>query len=231
LTLGTPVAVWAADASKHADEPAGASAPPPAAEPASAGLDHQAVAPDGDGKAPSAEGPNSDGSAARSSADSAGGEGMNAAPIDTRISVQPHRPLTGTAAIAVKPKRPAPAAYTQPARTLSSPRALSPPMRNAVGLSLPRGAEAPRRNGGPLGVPAAARSAGATRAGTTAIQSATASVHAGHPPAMPLNRPAVVNRGAINGTGLMNRGPYPGGIGGPAARLAGINGTAIRARH
>ncbi len=53
---------------------------------------------------------------------------------------------------------------------------------------------------------------------------------AGRPVSSPAGNSAV-NRGVINGTGMVRPGSGPGTVGGPAKAGAGINGSSIRPKH
>jgi hypothetical protein len=148
------------------------------------------------------------------------GSGNNA--IDTRITVQP-RP-----AIKLPPKA---SVTTIPpnARNLfhqSSPREIASPVRNATGfLVSPHAAKAPIVGSPPTAAYGSAIGSAphavATAVPGTARQGAASIVHVS----------PVSNSGVITGTGVTRPGAGAGVIGGPAKNVAGINGTAVRAKR
>jgi hypothetical protein len=149
------------------------------------------------------------------------GSGNNA--IDTRITVQPHPALK-------LPPRPSVATIPPNSRTLfhqSSPREIASPVRNATGIlvSTPHAAKTPIVGASPTAAYGSAIGSAphavAIAVPGTARQGAASIVHVS----------PVSNSGVITGTGVTRPGAGAGVIGGPAKNVAGINGTAVRAKR
>jgi hypothetical protein len=106
------------------------------------------------------------------------------------------------------------------------------PVRNSIGVvvpALPR-VEPPREG---THLPTVAPR---LPSATTPLGSGNALAHPAKPefanrPASPIVMAPAVNRGAINGTSVTRHNVGPARVGGPAASVAGINGTAIRSKH
>jgi hypothetical protein len=106
------------------------------------------------------------------------------------------------------------------------------PVRNSIGVVVPPAAHLEPREGTHLPTTAAR-----PPSVTTPIAPGNALARPGkpelasRPAASPAIMPPVANRGAINGTGVTRHSVGPPRIGGPAASVAGINGTTIRSKH
>lgn len=157
--------------------------------------------------------------------------------IDTQNSVQPRR-LSGrrdkVGEGKTKPRSLARSALYS--RKPSAPEASDRLVRNAIGVPVARHEGSEQRNGAHRDFSTVVHSpaAGAVGFVTSATgRLAKAEGHFDRPAANanPIVRPAAANRGAINGTGLIRSGFALSGVGGPAAPLAGINGTTIRSKH
>ena len=149
------------------------------------------------------------------------GSGNNA--IDTRITVQPRPALK-------LPLRPSVATIPPNSRNLfhqSSPREIASPVRNATGIlvSTPHAAKTPIVGPSPTAAYGSAIGSAphavAIAVPGTARQGAASIVHVS----------PVSNSGVITGTGVTRPGAGAGVIGGPAKNVAGINGTAVRAKR
>jgi len=139
----------------------------------------------------------------------AGASGKDSDRIDTRITVQPHRPaLKPTTIKSLVPGSP---------RSFRLSRSLPSGgvVRNAIGARVPA-----RENLGGPHFPISVHSPAAGRTGNAVVA----------PNLKPIVRPTALNSGAINGTTQI-RGSVPSSIGGPGRAVAGINGTTIRPKH
>jgi hypothetical protein len=150
---------------------------------------------------------------------------------DTNVHVEPVRRVLD------KKNRPGennPA--SRAAGTQGLTRRLSPPaqapVHNSIGVVVPPPAHAEPREGthSPTAVPRLP-SAAPAGPGNVATRPLAKPEVPNHPMANPIVTPPVANRGAINGTGVIRRNAGPPRIGGPAASVAGINGTTIRSKH
>ena len=149
------------------------------------------------------------------------GSGNNA--IDTRITVQP-RP-----ALKLPPKASITTILPNSRNLLhqSSPREIASPVRNATGIlvSTPHAAKTPIVGPSPTAAYGSAIGSAphavAIAVPGTARQGAASIVHVS----------PVSNSGVITGTGVTRPGAGAGVIGGPAKNVAGINGTAFRAKR
>jgi hypothetical protein len=120
-------------------------------------------------------------------------------------------------------------------RRTFSPSAFERIGPNAIGVSVSRPEGVQGRESGPRGTgagvqPAAAgggRSAAGLAKGGGRIDSPThLQLHT-----TPTVNPAASNRPLISGTNLIRPGSGPSGIGGPPKGVAGVSGTAVRAKH
>jgi hypothetical protein len=155
-------------------------------------------------------------------------------PIDTRITVQPHRSASGRddgKDARTKLRFLAPTFRGHRFSRTETPGVA----RNAIGVPVSRHDAGKRRNGEHLDSLAAPHE---PAAGTLATEGSGA----GHTktegqsdrPALNSNqivRPTAPTNGVINGTGIVQRGSGPPRIGGPTTSAAGINGTTIRPKH
>ena len=160
-------------------------------------------------------------------------------PIDTRITVQPHRPAgkfgkTRQAKIIVRPN----ALVKWRTRTRSVPGITGNVTRNAVGVQvqpheriIARDAPVrPRSNAdGPSGTGSdiAGRGAGTVGGNNPTFDHAPLP----HPSPGALAAPTVANRGVVGGSGGFRRGSGPSVIGGSTKQSAGLNGSTIQPRH
>lgn len=160
--------------------------------------------------------------------------GKNSDPIDTRITVQPHRPggKSGKAAEA-KAKAESPALKNPHRRTFLASRTSDRTVRNAVGAPL-----AQHENTGRLGEHHNFPNVVPSPAAKSAVATAVAKPNSGlvRPSVLQLNASPTVtpissNRGAVNGSNLGHPGSGPARIGGPAKTVVGISGTAIQSPH
>jgi hypothetical protein len=110
------------------------------------------------------------------------------------------------------------------------------PIRNAIGVPVPAHQGVERNDGvhpGALAVPHASSGGATTAPGGVGSHftgtEATVDHRAANP--NPVVAPAMMNRGAISGTGLAHRNAGSSQIGGPKASVAGINGTTIRPKR
>ncbi len=114
-----------------------------------------------------------------------------------------------------------------------SPRPQAPtPVHNAIGVAMP----AHENVGGRDSVHPSLAAPHTFPAVTPAVPGSAAGrlskiEGSNHPVPNPIITSPAVNRGAINGTGITRRGLGPPRIGGPAASVAGINGTTIRSKR
>ena len=189
-----------------------------------------------DGKTPKGEETlNGAGAAANDAKAFAPGD-KNEDAIDTRDTVLPHR--LGNRRDAVEEVK---ALKSVAPRNLLGRRTLSHGAtegvaRNAIGIPVARRDGSEQHVGQhrdfPIGIHGPAPAAiGANESTTSRLAKAQGRIDRGTTSANPIVRPAVSNRGTINGTSLMRAGSGPSGIGGPAKTVAGINGTAIRPKH
>jgi hypothetical protein len=150
------------------------------------------------------------------------GESGNNPPdgIDTRITVQPH--ASGKLGGNTKTKIELPGTVNLQRRTFPAAKLAKPASHNAVGVPVPLRDNAERHD-----------SAHSGYAITPHANPTKPEAHIGPPAAIakPVVAPAIANRGAINGTGLIQRGTGPSRIGGPSTAAVGINGTTIRPKH
>jgi hypothetical protein len=154
--------------------------------------------------------------------------------IDTRITVIPRRSGNG-------PEKPGNAKVIKiaPRNLLARPN-LAPPappvVRNAIGLSVGHVGGFEQRLGEhhdllivPHASPATIGSA-AGASGRLVVKGASPFQRT-PPAANQIIKPALANRGTINGTSLTRPGAASASIGGPAKTAAELNGTAIRSKH
>jgi hypothetical protein len=121
-------------------------------------------------------------------------------------------------------------------RTFQPSKIVTAPARNAIGASLPQnesvvhGNNAARPANTPTPHPIAGVGAGGAESGDR-FRKVEGSPE---PRAIvnPVVKPAIPNRGAINGTGRVNRpGAVSAQLGGPAKTTTGINGSGIRPKY
>jgi hypothetical protein len=150
--------------------------------------------------------------------------------IDTRITVQPHRPGKKPGKVEeVKSKIKSPIVNLHRRTFSTSLRA----GRNAVGAPLSQ-REMPMRPHGEHSLsPIAPRFPVAAGAGVTGNRAA--SVAKSGPPLGVANYlhagSAGIGRGAVGGNGSVHRNVGAAFLGGPATAIAGINGTSVRSKH
>jgi hypothetical protein len=150
---------------------------------------------------------------------------------DTNVHVEPVRRVLDRKN---RPGENNPASRTPGTQGLT--RRLSPPaqapVHNSIGVAVPPPAHVEPRVGThvPTAVPHLP-SAAPPGPGNVATRPLTKPEVPNRPIANPIVTPPAANRGAINGTGMARRNAGPPRIGGPAASVAGINGTTIRSKH
>lgn len=168
-------------------------------------------------------------------------DGQNSDPIDTRISVQPRRPVgkPGKVGDARGNFQPPPIVSNPHRRTFLASSPVSPVLHNAIGLPVPQHESVVRLGGQrtvapllphlpttPQG-PVASVSGGLARGGAYLERPAQLQLNAN-----PIVKPTALSRGTVNGTSLPRHGiAVSGRIGGPSRTVAGINGSTIRSTH
>jgi len=212
---------------------------PPAGEDAAAGgakLDNQ-LAPDapGDSKNTAGEGARK-GNAVAKDINASGPGGTDLDGIDTRISVQPRRLGRRDEVRQGNTKLTPPASRILHPRRLSAHDASSRVTRDAIGVPVVRHDGTEQGDGQRHDLPALVHNPAAATTGFSAGASGglARTGRAFGRPTSNINsvvRPAVLNRGAINGTTLTRPGIGPSGVGGPAKSVAGISGTTVRPKH
>jgi hypothetical protein len=160
--------------------------------------------------------------------------GNNIDGIDTRVAVPPHRPGerrdTGGQVTTVK-------SITW--RNLLGRQAVSRGrsedfIRNSIGMPVARREGFERRTGQHPDSSNVVHGL-ATRAmnanGSSRFAKAEGRIDRGIANINPVARPAVSDRGTINGTSVTRAGSSPSSVGGPAKSIAGINGATIRPKR
>jgi hypothetical protein len=155
--------------------------------------------------------------------------GKDSTDVDTHV--EPVRRLDQRNKPGENPPPRAPGAQGLTRRLSPLPQAPNP-VRNSIGVVVPAPARVEPPHEGTHLPTVAPRQPSAT----TPLGSGNALAHPAKPefanrPTSPIVTAPAVNRGAINGTGVTRHNVGPPRIGGPAASVAGINGTAIRSKH
>jgi hypothetical protein len=164
----------------------------------------------------------------------------NSDDIDTRISVQPHRPTGKPDKVGGgKAKINLPVVANIHRRVFSPSGASHQTTHNAIGAAILQHDSSEQRGSERAIAPTVASSPAAaifgSAGGTTGGLAKPAGVpeHGAilQPNTSPIVSPDTFRRAAINGTSMSRRGPGTSGIGGPAKTAAGINGSTIRPTH